>query len=86
MGRSTVLSLPLQLVFPGHGNVFGFVLCFGSVWSSKIFAVAIDTTISCSLGRQYRPLFRLFFLDVYESKTNNILMLKAHLQVSPISH
>jgi hypothetical protein len=29
------------------------------------FAVATDTITSCSLGRQYGPVFSLSFLDVY---------------------
>jgi hypothetical protein len=29
------------------------------------FAVATDTITSCSLGRQYGPVFSRFFLDVY---------------------
>jgi hypothetical protein len=40
--------------------------CFGTVCGAIIFAVAIDTTIYCHLGRRYGPLFRLFSLDVYE--------------------
>jgi hypothetical protein len=31
-----------------------------------MFAVANDTTISCHMVRWYRPLSRLFSLDVYE--------------------
>ncbi len=33
--------------------------------SAIIFAVATGTTISHSLGRQYRPMFSVFFLDIY---------------------
>jgi hypothetical protein len=31
------------------------------------FAVATGTTISCSLGRQYGPVFSPSFLDVYDT-------------------
>jgi hypothetical protein len=39
--------------------------CFGTACSSIIFAVAIVTTISCSLGRWYGPMLSISFFDVY---------------------
>jgi hypothetical protein len=33
--------------------------------------VATDTTISCSLGRQYGPLLGVFFFDVYASNLSS---------------
>ncbi len=32
---------------------------------ASLFAVATGTTISCSLGRQYGPVFSLSFLNIY---------------------
>jgi hypothetical protein len=47
-----------------QGNVF--VLIFDLVQHVvPFFAVATDTITSCSLGRQYGPVFSLSFLDVY---------------------
>jgi hypothetical protein len=46
---------------------FCFNFCFGTACGAIMFAVAIGTTISCSLARQYRPVFSLSFLDVYET-------------------
>jgi hypothetical protein len=39
--------------------------CFGTAFGAIKFAVATGTTISFSLGRQYRPELSLCFLDVY---------------------
>jgi hypothetical protein len=44
--------------------LFWFLIWY-SMWH-RYFAVATGTTISCSLGRQYRPVFSLSILDVYE--------------------
>jgi hypothetical protein len=44
--------------------LFSFLVWY-STWR-HYFAVAADTITSCSLGRQYRPVFSLSFLDVYD--------------------
>ncbi len=41
-----------------------FWFCFDTACGAMIFAVATGTTISSSLGRQYRPVLSLSFLDV----------------------
>jgi hypothetical protein len=41
--------------------------------NTYIFAVAISTTISCSLGRQYGPVLSLAFLDVYRYSITPLL-------------
>jgi hypothetical protein len=43
--------------------------CIGTVCGTKMFAVATDTTTSCCLTRQYKPVLSLSFLDVYEYET-----------------
>ncbi len=42
-----------------------FDFCFGTACGAIMFAVATGTTFSCSLGRLYRPVLSLSFLDVY---------------------
>ncbi len=44
--------------------MFLFLFCFGTCGAIMI-AVSTGTTISCSLGRQYRPMLGLSFLFVY---------------------
>ncbi len=44
--------------------LFWFLIWY-SIWR-HYFAVATDTITSCSLGRQYGPVFSLSFLDVYD--------------------
>ncbi len=39
--------------------------CFGTACGAIMFAVATDTTISCSLGRQYVPVLSLSLLNVF---------------------
>jgi len=54
------------LVFPGYGK--GMFLFWFLIWYSMwyhYFAVVTGTTISCNLGRRYRLVFSLSFLDVY---------------------
>jgi hypothetical protein len=48
------------------GHVLVLIFCFGTAYHAIMFVVATGTTISCSLGRQYRPVLSLSFLDVYE--------------------
>jgi len=36
---------------------FCFAFFFGTACGAIMFAVALGTNISCSLGRQYRPVF-----------------------------
>jgi hypothetical protein len=44
---------------------FCFAFFFGTACDAIMFAVALGTNISCSLGRQYRPVFSLSFEDIY---------------------
>jgi hypothetical protein len=39
---------------------------FTGYMGTIIFAVATDTTISCSLGRKYSLVLKLFFFDIYD--------------------
>jgi hypothetical protein len=56
-----------------------------------MFALAPDTTISWSLGRQCRPFLKLSFIDVYAISRNNPALLEylwdpRHLpQISKVS-
>jgi hypothetical protein len=45
-------------------EMFLLVFWFGTACNDIMFAVAIGATISCSLGRQYKPMLSLSFLDV----------------------
>jgi hypothetical protein len=47
---------------------FSIDFCIGSAYD-KIFAVATGTTISCSLGKHYGPVFSLSSLGVYAGRT-----------------
>jgi hypothetical protein len=53
------------MAMPRECFCFDFSFWF-SMWH-HYFAVASDTITSCSLGRQYGPVFSLSFLDVYGS-------------------
>jgi hypothetical protein len=51
------------------GYAKGMFLFLFFIWYSQrshYFEVATGTTISCSLGSPYRPVFSLSFLDVYD--------------------
>ncbi len=47
-------------------RMFLFCFFFGTACSAILFVVATGTTMSCSLCRQYKPVLRLYFLDVYD--------------------
>jgi hypothetical protein len=59
------------------GNIF-VCFCFGTVCGTIIFAMAPETTISCSLGRQYGAVLNPYFFDVYTTDVdikNRLLIL-----------
>jgi hypothetical protein len=62
----------LGLLFPlalagnrGQCSIYLSQLSMGTACSAVMFAVATDTTISCTLYRQYGPVLSLSSLDVY---------------------
>ncbi len=48
------------------GYAMEMFFCFGTNCGAIVFAVATDTTISCSLGRKYSLVLKLFFFDIYD--------------------
>jgi hypothetical protein len=44
-----------------------FFLDFGTTYSAIMFAVAIGTTVSCSLGKQYEQMISPDYFDVYQN-------------------
>jgi hypothetical protein len=49
--------------WPCYQNIL-ILFCFGTACGTIIFSVVTETTIFCSLGRQYSKLLSISFLDV----------------------
>ncbi len=58
------LFFSIESMVDAKGNIF-LCFCFGTVCGAIIFAMAPGATISCSWGRQYWPVLRPDFFDVY---------------------